>query len=281
MNRLGDIKIRSVMQAVDAIWNIVDRDRAKVVVIGHAQIEEGQSHSNFKGDRFARFQMLVPAKSGVDDDKFRQYNRLETQKARDAGIECLMFTHEGMWEDNKRSVDWIDSEISSIISNSYNNQPIPHLNKLKNSFTKSGDKHKFVDPDYSDLIPFTKLHPFKFLGAREIIELPKGQRNGPSRALFAAAREEFKGKFPTKSMRLCYKTEDENLENKWYFTEEKPRDDSLIIDNPNDPNMPFIVEYLIPRDEYSPIRHKKESPSGGWWAPKVLVSKRFSDANNK
>jgi len=113
----GDKKPGSVQQVVTYLFDHKykdTRDELKLVVIGHNQIEEGQTHGNFSGDRFAKLQLLASANT-VKDDKFAQYVRVEPEKAKEAGAPLpRLLVDKDQWTDYKAGTRWLEREMDRL-----------------------------------------------------------------------------------------------------------------------------------------------------------------------
>ena len=271
LKTIDNKKVESVLQATDAIWDRVkvsERDTLKLLTIGHSKIEEGQTHANMSGDRYLRFQMIVPTLT-PPDDKYAQFNRLEPKRAHAHNDTCTMFTDAPRWQESKESIEWVREYAEAEENEEPYHVSIPEPKLLRSTFLGTG-RFKNEAPDFDNMIPCTELIKIKHKGAFNIFSLPKNHRNSMATPLFRKARKELD--MNGKRARATYVHEDsDNLLVKWYYTADKQRDPVLILANPNDKDSFYAVKWLIPIDHYNPIIHKKECPYGGWWAPDIKV----------
>jgi len=144
-------KIASVQQAVTALTDYLyknDRENLDLFVVGHNQIEEGQTHGNFKGDRTPTAQMIITPKGQVFDDRYAQYNRTEHMKAARLGIKPVIFTSKKIWEDNYRMSEWIRKYAHCLANGLKFNEPIPEITGLKSAAVDAGRGIKIDDPEF-------------------------------------------------------------------------------------------------------------------------------------
>lgn len=153
-------KIASVQQAVTAVTDHLckdGRDTLDLFTVGHNQIEEGQTHGNFKGDRVPTLQLIVPAKGPVFDDKFMQWNRLEHVKASKLGINPVMFTEKERWDDNYTATEHIREHAEHLAKGLEFNKPLPETLKLKSAAKDAGRYIDTICPEFQNKLDNSPL----------------------------------------------------------------------------------------------------------------------------
>jgi len=275
LKTIDNKKVQSVLQATDAVWDRVkesERDTLKLLTIGHTKIEEGQTHANMKGDRYLRFQIIVPSKT-PPDDKYVQWVRLEPKKAQAYGDTCTMFTDALRWQESKKSIEWTQGYADAEENEETYHVPIPEPNLLRSTFLGTG-RFKNEEPDFNNMIPCTELIKIKYEGAFNILSRPVGKRGNVASKMLNKARkklypneEERKGK----RARAAYVSEEDNLVKKWYLTTDIQRDEVLILPNNDDEDSFYVVKWLINLKDYNSTIHKKEYYGGTWWSPNIKV----------
>lgn len=266
LNRMNNRPITSVQQAVDAITDrlFADQENLFLFVVGHAQIEEGQTHGNFSGSRFPTLQIIVPPNNPWDD-KFAQWNRIEHRKASAHGITPTMITGAAWWEDYVASTTYMAEYSQALNDGQPFSKALPRLDRLKESAVHWGTfaLREATEEELNDLIGCHTWYEMHFEGAQKLIDSPKNQRTGHSFAKLRNAAKELAGQvaepYDEKS-RILY---DDELISKFFYTEEPTRESVQILRH-DDPNSAWVIVYHTPFDYQI---HKKYNPTTRkWWA---------------
>lgn len=260
-------KITSVQQAVDAITDhlFADRESLNLFVVGHAQIEEGQTHGNFSGTRFPTLQIIIPPKTPWND-KFAQWNRIEHRKAAQFNIVPHMITGARWWDDYVVSSDYMAAYSQALNDGQAWTTPLPQLHTLRQSEVEWGE-FKMRTPD--DLSNYQLCHDtleLSFEGAQELIDAPTRRRGGHRfKQLRDAAKALAHSWGATEDQcRILYDTA---LEQKFFFTPEPNREPIHILRHDH-PDRAWVIVY---HESFNPSKHYRLHPSGiQYVAPQVL-----------
>jgi len=266
LKRRFDRPITSVQQAVDAVTDQLfpDRTDLQLFVVGHAQIEEGQTHGNFSGSRFPTFQIIIPPNNPWDD-KFAQWNRIEHRKASAYGITPTMITGAAWWDDYVASTMYM-AEYSQALNDGLSfSKPLPRLDRLKESAVHWGTfaLREPTEEELDDLTACHTWHEMHFEGAQQLIDAPKNQRGGHSFARLRNAAKTLAKQVAEPYDENCRILYDSEIESKFFYTNEPTRE-SIHILRHDDPNSAWVIVYHTP---FNSQIHKRYHPATGkWWA---------------
>jgi len=270
LKRMFNRPITSVQQAVDAITDHLfsDRDDLQLFVVGHAQIEEGQTHGNFSGTRFPTLQIIIPPQHPWDD-KFAQWVRIEHRKASAYNIIPTMITGVDWWTDYVTSTNYMAEYSKALNDQTPFNNPLPKLDRLKQSAVAHGT---FKPRTPTDISKFKLCHDtleLSFEGAQTLIDAQRKKRGGHRFAQLRNAAKQLaaeNGAPFDDNCRILYSSDD--LESKFFFTAEKPREAIHILRH-NHPDRAWVVIYHEPFD---PEKHRKIHPrtKEPWVADQML-----------
>ena len=143
-------KISSVQQAITAVTDHLFKDQRATLdlfVVGHNQIEEGQTHGNFTGDRFPTAELIIPPQSPWDD-KFAQWNRIEQQKAQKFGIVPRIITDKDCWEDNHAMIEHVQRHAQALSDGTPFEELHPSSTRLKSSAIDAGRYREIPCPTW-------------------------------------------------------------------------------------------------------------------------------------
>lgn len=258
LKRLFNRPITSVQQAVDAVTDHLfsDRDDLQLFVVGHAQIEEGQTHGNFSGTRFPTFQIIIPPLHPWDD-KFAQWVRIEHRKAAAFDITPTMITGIDWWTDYITSTNYMAKYSKALNDQIPFNDPLPKLDQLKQSALAHGVFKPRTPKDISHLELCHDIFELTFEGAQSLIDSEKNKRGGHKfRKLHEAAKSlaSEQGAPFDDNCRILYHTD--NLEAKFFYTNEKPREAIHIVRHDH-PDRAWVISYKTP---FNPDEHQKIHP---------------------
>ena len=179
---------QSVQQAITHLYDhefVDERDSLKVIVIGHCKIEEGQTHGNFKGDRFAKLQLLATSKT-VADDKFAQYVRLEPEKAwKHDKIEPIMLSDALQWADYQKGIEWIQNASKTLEIEGPDAElepPAAYISSMKCMIGGVLVEETLTEEQIQELEYFTEFTELTIEGENNevdnIFTMPRGSRDG-------------------------------------------------------------------------------------------------------
>jgi hypothetical protein len=267
LKRVLDRKITSVQQAVDAITDHLFADRAslQLFVVGHAQIEEGQTHGNFSGTRFPTLQIIVPPRSPWND-KFAQWNRIEHRKATVQGITPYMITGAAWWTDYQISSNYMAGYSQALNDGKRWTEPLPQLHTLRQSEVEWGEFQMRVPTDLSSHQLCHDTLELHFEGAQQLIDAPARKRGGHrfKQLRDAAKRLAHEWGATEDSCRILY---DDELESKFFYTPEPNREPIHILRHEH-PDRAWVIVYHEPFDS---SKHYRLHPSGKRYAAPQLL----------
>ena len=177
---------QSVQQAITDLYDHrhkEERDKLKLIVIGHCKIEEGQTHGNFKGDRFAKLQLLATTDT-VADDSFAQYVRLEPEKAKKFGVSPIMLSDSIQWEDYQKSIDWIQKASRTLEKEGPDTElelPPTYVSNMKCRIGGALEEETLTEEQIQNLEFFTKSIKVDFpstVNVDDIFNQERNKRNG-------------------------------------------------------------------------------------------------------
>jgi hypothetical protein len=265
LTRNRDEKIGSVIQAVDEIFDGQHhalRDQMRLFTIGHNQMEEGQSHSNFSGDRFATGEFIIPNAGKPWDDKFAQWNRLEPIKASKYGITPHVVTPAAHWKANYDTTEYMMRKCEALGKGETFTEAWPDSKVLKPAAQKSGliGVKQPTKASMEKLIACNTLHVVDYELSEECLNKEAGSRsNNP---IIHHARRWIKKQTWCDRPKFTGRTIYPELYSKFVETEKTNRDDFLICER--DKTSYYIMWFDT---EYDHTTHKKITPRGEWAAP--------------
>lgn len=150
LNNDSTKKIRSVQQAITAVTDHLFKDQRNTLdlfVVGHNQIEEGQTHGNFTGDRFPTAELIIPPNNPWDD-KFAQWNRIEQQKAQKFGVLPRIITVSQCWEENYQVVEHVQRHAQALAADIPFEELHPQNIRLRSSAIDAGRYEEIPCPEW-------------------------------------------------------------------------------------------------------------------------------------